>query len=89
MCLVILVREEKKSSSVKDVTEEPNGDVKAASVKSEKISTHRDRNDRSKTKEGSRHRSRDSGKPRSGVLTFAQIKVCYIRILCFCIRLLC
>lgn len=74
--MLFVVKEEKKGTSIKDSTEDVNGESRTGSVKSDKISRERDRSIRSRShKEEGRHRSRENGKARSGVLTFAQIKV--------------
>lgn len=68
-------KEEKSNTSLNDTNEDVNGESRTGSVKSEKINRG-DRSIRSRShKEEPRRRSRENGKARSGVLTFAQIKV--------------
>ncbi|XP_065226795.1 scaffold attachment factor B2-like isoform X3 [Planococcus citri] len=67
-------KDEKKSTSIKDVSEDVNGESKTGSPKSDKID-HRGRPAGNRGfVHDFRNRSRENGKPRSGVLTFAQIK---------------
>lgn len=70
-CIYVIVKEEKKETN-----EVVNGESKTSSVKSEKIRSDRARSHRSsKSKDRAPHRPRELDRPRSGVLTFAQIKV--------------
>lgn len=73
------MKEEKKETPVtKTATDDVNGETKsgkASSVKSGDLSGERRRSKSSKTKDEQRTSSKERGKPRTSVLTFAQIKV--------------
>lgn len=79
IAFVYSVKEEKKETPVtKNATDDVNGEtkaIKASSIKSGDLSGERRRSKSSKSKDERRTNSKERGKPRTSVLTFAQIKV--------------